>query len=130
MDFGKKLKKILAEMNITQREFAEMTGKEETYISKVVNNRYNVSWDMVVQFANALNISPSTFFEEKEDEIIASAIRSLPDDLIEFVKSRPNAPYLYLAKDLQEGEYTPDEIKQLVELWENTVKRSRKKEDL
>ncbi len=105
MSFGDKLKKTLDEMNITQRQFADMVDRREGYISRIINNKLNVSWETINLFANALNISPAAFFEEKEDEIIASAIRNLPDDLIEFIESRPNAPYLYLGDILSAMNY-------------------------
>lgn len=126
MDFGKNLKKILGDMGITQRQFAEMTGKEEGYISRVLNGRQNASWETITHFAEVLGVNPAVFFSTDEEEIVKSALKQLTPELQEFIKSRPNAPYLYLAKDLQEMNYNPDDIKRLVELWEKTVTNSQR----
>lgn len=37
MEFGTNLKKVLEEMGVTQRELANRMGKEETYISRILN---------------------------------------------------------------------------------------------
>jgi transcriptional regulator with XRE-family HTH domain len=126
--FGVKLKQILNSKGLTQKQLADMVGKEDTYISKVCNGKYNVSLDTVLQFAAALDVSPAIFFSEPEDadkELISKLIRDWPDDLIDFIKAQKNGPWLYLAKDLSVENLTPDQIIKVVQLWKETVEKSK-----
>lgn len=97
MEFGTNLKKVLEEMGVTQRELANRMGKEETYISRIINNRYNVSWRMINDIANALDISPACFFTENQDELFKILLNELLEDLLEFLQSRKNQAWKYLS---------------------------------
>lgn len=123
MTLSANLRRILKEKGITQRQFADMVGKEEAYVSRVMSGKYNISLETITQFAEALNIDPSSLLKLENDEIIASALRDLPDDLKEFIKYRPNITWIYLARDLQKSDLEPDNIRSLVQLWKNTVER-------
>lgn len=124
MDFGTNLKRILDSRGITQKAFAEMTGKEAPYISKIINNRYNVSWDMIMHFADAVKIKPSAFFEEGEveRELLRISLNELDDDLKDFIRQQPNAVWLHLARDLSTEDLSPESIKQIVRLFKEADK--------
>lgn len=92
MEFGTNLKKVLEEMGVTQRELANRMGKEETYISRIINNRYNVSWRMINDIANALDISPACFFTDNQGELFKILLNELPEDLLEFLPTHPVKP--------------------------------------
>jgi transcriptional regulator with XRE-family HTH domain len=126
--FGVRLKQILNSRGITQKQFADMVGKEDTYISKVCNDKYNVSLDTVLQFAEALGVSPAIFFSEPDDadkELISGLVKDWPDDLIDFIKAQKNGPWIYLAKDLSSENLTPDQIVKVVQLWKETVEKTK-----
>ena len=126
--FGARLKQILNSRGITQKQLADMVGKEDTYISKVCNDKYNVSLDTVLQISSALDVSPAIFFSEPEDadkELISKLVKDWPEDLINFVKTQKNGPWLYLAKDLSVENLTPDQIIKVVQLWKETVEKTK-----
>ena len=125
MSFGDHLKKTLDDMNISQRKFAAMIGKDPTYISRVINGSVNVSWEMIQLCAEALEISPAYFFMNKTEDMVRFAMQDLSPELKDFIKSRPNGPWLVLAKDLSETDLTPDQVKKVVELWEETVRNNK-----
>jgi len=52
-----KLKEILAERNITQKQLVEMTGLRAAAVSELVNNqRMSISKDHIVRICEALDI--------------------------------------------------------------------------
>jgi transcriptional regulator with XRE-family HTH domain len=125
MTFGEQLKRVLEEKGISQRKFAKAMGKDPTYISRIINGNISVSWDMIKLFADTLEISPAAFFVNTEEDMIAILLHELPEDMIEFIKDRPNVPWLYLAKDLQDTDLSPDDIRQLVLLWQKTIQKGK-----
>lgn len=58
MEITIKLKDILKEKNITQKELAEMTGLREATISELANNSRNaINKDHLILIMKALNIT-------------------------------------------------------------------------
>lgn len=125
MEFGTNLKKVLEEMGVTQRELANRMGKEETYISRIINNRYNVSWRMINDIANALDISPACFFTDNQGELFKILLNELPEDLLEFLQSRKNQAWIATMKDISEMDITPEQVKTVVQLWKDTIEKTR-----
>jgi len=126
--FGNRLKQILKSKGMTQKRFSELVGKEDAYISKVCNDKFNVSLDTLLQFASVLEVSPDIFLKDDDaagNDMVKDALRDLSPDLKEFIRKRPNGPWLVLAKDLSETDLTPDQVKKVVELWEETVRNNR-----
>jgi len=124
MNFGDNLKKILDEKGISQRQFGFKVGKEASYISRIISGNANVTWDTIIAFAEALEITPGSFFAS-EDEMISFMLQELPEDMKEFIRDRKNGPWLYLAKDLSVENLTPDQIIKVVQLWKETVEKSK-----
>lgn len=77
MNFGDNLKKILDEKGISQRQFGFKVGKEASYISRIISGNVNVTWDTIIAFAEALEITPGSFFAS-EDEMISFMLQELP----------------------------------------------------
>jgi len=126
--FGNRLKQILKSKGMTQKRFSELVGKEDAYISKVCNDKFNVSLDTLLQFASVLEVSPDIFLKDDDaagNDMVKDALRDLSPDLKELIRKRPNGPWLVLAKDLSETDLTPDQVKKVVELWEETVRNNR-----
>lgn len=57
-----RLKEILRERAMTNREFARMLGKKPQYTNAVVNGRVGVSLNMLTKMAEALNIPLKELF--------------------------------------------------------------------
>lgn len=61
--FGKKLRKIREESNISQEELAELSGLDRTYISGVERGKRNISLRNIFKLSNALQISAPRLME-------------------------------------------------------------------
>ena len=55
--FGNKIKQARLKLNLSQEDFAELTGFHRTYIGMVERAERNVTLLNVEKFANALNLS-------------------------------------------------------------------------
>jgi len=55
--FGKKLRNIREEGNISQEKLAELSGLDRTYISGVERGKRNISLRNIFKLANALHVS-------------------------------------------------------------------------
>ena len=65
MTFGKKLKRLLEERNITQTKLAEMLNCRQSIISRWIKGiSANPKKETIDKLANALNVPPSYFIEE------------------------------------------------------------------
>lgn len=65
MTFGKKLKRLLEERNITQTKLAEMLNCKQSIISRWVKEiSANPKKETIDKLANALNVPPTYFIEE------------------------------------------------------------------
>lgn len=76
MTFGKKLKRLLEERNITQTKLAEMLNCKQSIISRWVKGiSANPKKETIDKLANALNVPPTYFIEE----IDTSTVQPLND---------------------------------------------------
>lgn len=65
MTFGKKLKRLLEERNITQTKLAEMLNCRQSIISRWIKGiSANPKKETIDKLANALNVPPTYFIEE------------------------------------------------------------------
>lgn len=60
--YGKAVRKIRMEQNISQEDFADKCGLHRTYISDVELGKRNVSLENIERIANALGMSLGEFF--------------------------------------------------------------------
>lgn len=71
MTFGKKLKQLLEERNITQTKLAEMLNCKQSIISRWVKEiSANPKKETIDKLANALDVPPSYFIEEIDTKTI------------------------------------------------------------
>ena len=76
MTFGKKLKRLLEERNITQTKLAEILNCRQSIISRWIKGiSANPKKETIDKLANALNVPPSYFIEE----IDTSTVQPLND---------------------------------------------------
>lgn len=115
MGFGERLRKVLDEMNVSQRKVAVLIGKDASYINRIINDKVNVSWDTIMQFAEALGVNPGVFFAT-EDEMLSYIVNELPEDTKDFIRNRQNQTWIFLAKDLKDSGYSVNAITKAVEL--------------
>jgi transcriptional regulator with XRE-family HTH domain len=57
--FAENLRRFRAERKISQEELADLAGVDRSYVSKMENERYAASIDMLETLAKQLGINPS-----------------------------------------------------------------------
>ena len=68
--FGKVLRELRGENNISQEKLAEYCDLDRTYISLLERGLRQPTITTIFKLAKALNISPSTLIEKVERQII------------------------------------------------------------
>ena len=68
MRFGRAIRKLRRERNISQEKLADLCTLHRTYISEVELGKRNVSLENISRIACALNVSITELFEEAERE--------------------------------------------------------------
>lgn len=66
MRFGRAIRKLRRERNISQEKLADLCTLHRTYISDVELGKRNVSLENISRIACALNVSITELFEEVE----------------------------------------------------------------
>ena len=64
-EFGKRIRQLRTERNLSQEQLAELTGFHRTYIGMVERGERNPSLSNVGVFANAFELSLSELFNFK-----------------------------------------------------------------
>ena len=62
-DFGKRIRQLRTERNLSQEQLAELTGFHRTYIGMVERGERNISLSNIGVFAATFNISVSQLFD-------------------------------------------------------------------
>lgn len=62
--FGKRLKSLRLDKNLTQLELAEILDMSPNFIGMIERGERNTTVENVFKIARALNIKPSNLFEE------------------------------------------------------------------
>ena len=68
MRFGRAIRKLRRERNISQEKLADLCTLHRTYISDVELGKRNVSLENISRIACALNVTITELFEEAERE--------------------------------------------------------------
>jgi transcriptional regulator with XRE-family HTH domain len=78
MNFGEKLKQIRTDKGLTQPQFAEAIGIEQSYLSKLENDKSVPSADMFTTILNGLGMDAATFLKGVDDEVLTTTLRHIP----------------------------------------------------
>lgn len=79
MNFGEKLKQIRLERNLTQPQFADALGIEQSYLSKLENDKSQPSADMFGAIIKALGMAPGDFLVYIDQHVLQSSLRHIPE---------------------------------------------------
>lgn len=66
--FGRRVRKLRKELNLSQEEFADICDLDRTYISSLERGHRNVGLRNIEVIAKALDISLSQLFEGLQDD--------------------------------------------------------------
>lgn len=78
MNFGERLKQIRIEKGLTQPQFAQLAGIEQSYLSKLENDKSVPSADMFSTILSGLDMDESTFLKEVDPDFLATTLRHIP----------------------------------------------------
>ena len=79
MSFGERLKNIRHKKGLSQPELAELAGIEQSYLSKLENDKSLPSNDIFRNLLQALEMSVETFIEGIDKNTLVSKLKSIPD---------------------------------------------------
>ena len=127
MDFGERLKEILDSKGWNQADLSKATGIEEGHVSKIITGKIKTNQTTVSKIAEALGMPLAGLYDDDMAvrQLVEEVIRELSADMIDFIRAQKNGPWLILAKDLSAENLTPEQIIKVVQLWKETVEKSK-----
>jgi transcriptional regulator with XRE-family HTH domain len=78
MNFGERLKELRTDKGLTQPQFAALAGIEQSYLSKLENDKSIPSAEMFDTIVSALDVDTATFLQEMDREVIDTTLRHVP----------------------------------------------------
>ena len=78
MNFGERLKQLRTDRGLTQPQFAQLAGIEQSYLSKLENDKSVPSADMFTTIVSALEMDAPSFLQEVDKEALATSLRHIP----------------------------------------------------
>lgn len=78
MNFGERLKQIRTEKGLTQPQFAQMAGIEQSYLSKLENDKSVPSAEMFSIILSALGMDEATFLQDVDRDVLAKTLSHIP----------------------------------------------------
>jgi transcriptional regulator with XRE-family HTH domain len=79
MNFGEKLKQIRTEKNLTQPQLAEAIGIEQSYLSKLENDKSIPSAEMFSTIISALQLDAKAVLADIDRTVLQSSLRHIPE---------------------------------------------------
>jgi len=79
MNIGEKIKQLRTNKNLTQPQLAEAIGIEQSYLSKLENDKSVPSADIFQAILKALSVSVASFLEGIDEKIIHKDLRQIPE---------------------------------------------------
>ncbi|WP_342118087.1 helix-turn-helix domain-containing protein [Pseudoduganella sp. OTU4001] len=78
MNFGERLKQIRAGRGQTQPQFAEVLGIEQSYLSKLENDKSVPSAEMFLTIVSGLGMQAADFLKEIDKEVLDTTLNHIP----------------------------------------------------
>lgn len=78
MNFGERLKQIRTDKGLTQPQFAQLAGIEQSYLSKLENDKSVPSAEMFSTILSALGMDAAAFLQEVDREVLGTTLRHIP----------------------------------------------------
>jgi len=79
MNIGEKIRQLRTDKNLTQPQLAEAIGIEQSYLSKLENDKSVPSADIFQSILKALSINAAVFLEGIDEKIIHKDLRHIPE---------------------------------------------------
>lgn len=78
MNFGERLKQVRTAKGLTQPQFAQMAGIEQSYLSKLENDKSVPSADMFATILAGLELEEEAFLRELDREVLTATLNHIP----------------------------------------------------
>lgn len=78
MNFGEKLKQLRTDKGLTQPQFAQLAGIEQSYLSKLENDKSVPSAEMFSTILSALEMDAATFLQDVDQGVLTTTLRHIP----------------------------------------------------
>jgi len=79
VNFGEKVRQLRAERNLTQPQLAQLIGIEQSYLSKLENDKSVPSADIFQSILKAFSIDVATFLEGVDEKQVYRDLRQVPE---------------------------------------------------
>jgi transcriptional regulator with XRE-family HTH domain len=78
MNFGERLKQIRTDKGLTQPQFAQLAGIEQSYLSKLENDKSVPSSEMFSTILSALGMDAAAFLQDMDKDALETTLRHIP----------------------------------------------------
>jgi len=78
MNFGERLKQLRTDKSLTQPQFAQLAGIEQSYLSKLENDKSVPSAEMFSTILAALEMDAATFLQDVDQGVLTTTLRHIP----------------------------------------------------
>jgi transcriptional regulator with XRE-family HTH domain len=78
MNFGERLKQLRTDKGLTQPQFAQLAGIEQSYLSKLENDKSVPSAEMFSTLLAGLEMDAASFLSEVDRDVLGSTLRHIP----------------------------------------------------
>ncbi|HUQ09100.1 MAG TPA: helix-turn-helix transcriptional regulator [Steroidobacteraceae bacterium] len=79
MNIGEKVKQLRAERNLTQPQLAQAIGIEQSYLSKLENDKSVPSADIFQAILRAFSVDVATFLDGVDERVVHRDLRQVPE---------------------------------------------------
>lgn len=79
MNIGEKIKQLRTEKNLTQPQLAEAIGIEQSYLSKLENDKSVPSADIFASILHGLQIDVGSFLQGVDEAIVQGSLKQIPE---------------------------------------------------
>jgi len=78
MNFGERLKQVRTDKGLTQPQFAQMAGIEQSYLSKLENDKSVPSAEMFSTILAGIGMDEKSFLADVDREVLETTLRHIP----------------------------------------------------
>lgn len=78
MNFGERLKQIRTDKGLTQPQFAQLAGIEQSYLSKLENDKSVPSAEMFSTILAGLGMDGASFLKDVDQDVLDTTLRHIP----------------------------------------------------
>lgn len=76
--FGKNIKYYRYKLGYSQEKLSEILNMNTSYLSQIETGNHNITFDRIIEIAEALKIEPQLLFENKKNN------NNIPDRITDF----------------------------------------------